>query len=324
MAYVFLNVSNNLPRIYRKTLFATTAILLIGVAVPPAFAQTASADANATALEPIVIQGAASDSKTDRTSVTAKNSAGATKISTPLLETPRSISVTTEKEIEQRGAQTVIEAVRYSAGVTTGTSGFDPRFDQIYIRGYNATTVGDYRDGLRQPYINYGTFRTEPYQLQRVEVIKGPVSVLYGSGSPGGLVNKISKLPTEEPIREVGISYGTEDRVQGMFDFGGPISEDNEDFLYRIVGVARRGDTNFDIADDRYLLAPSFTWRPDEGTSFTVYGLAQADETDSNVGAITTSDGGSSTLGRAIPTMTTRRSSSSRSAISSSMNSTMA
>ncbi|MBY3395777.1 TonB-dependent siderophore receptor [Rhizobium laguerreae] len=291
MAYVFLNVSNNLPTIYRETLFATTAILLIGVAVPPAFAQTASADANATALEPIVIQGAASDSKIDRTSVTAKNSAGATKISTPLVETPRSISVTTEKEIEQRGAQTVIEAVRYSAGVTTGTSGFDPRFDQIYIRGYNATTVGDYRDGLRQPYINYGTFRTEPYQLQRVEVIKGPVSVLYGSGSPGGLVNKISKLPTEEPIREVGISYGTEDRVQGMFDFGGPISEDNEDFLYRIVGVARRGDTNFDIADDRYLLAPSFTWRPDEGTSFTVYGLAQADETDSNVGAITTSDG---------------------------------
>ncbi|MBY3073796.1 TonB-dependent siderophore receptor [Rhizobium laguerreae] len=291
MAYVFLNVSNNLLTIYRETLFATTAILLIGVAVPPAFAQTASADANATALEPIVIQGAASDSKTDRTSVTAKNSAGATKISTPLVETPRSISVTTEKEIEQRGAQTVIEAVRYSAGVTTGTSGFDPRFDQIYIRGYNATTVGDYRDGLRQPYINYGTFRTEPYQLQRVEVIKGPVSVLYGSGSPGGLVNKISKLPTEEPIREVGISYGTEDRVQGMFDFGGPISEDNEDFLYRIVGVARRGDTNFDIADDRYLLAPSFTWRPDEGTSFTVYGLAQADETDSNVGAITTSDG---------------------------------
>ncbi|MBY5609153.1 TonB-dependent siderophore receptor [Rhizobium leguminosarum] len=291
MARVFLNVSNNVSRIYRDSLFVTTAIVLIGVAASPASAQSASADADATALEPIVIQGASSDSKTDRTSVAAKNSSAATKINTPLVETPRSISVTTEKEIEQRGAQSVIEAVRYSAGVTTGTSGFDPRFDQVYIRGYNATTVGDYRDGLRQPYINYGMFRTEPYQLQRVEVIKGPVSVLYGSGSPGGLVNKISKLPTEEPIREVGISYGTEDRVQGMFDFGGPISEDNEDFLYRIVGVARRGDTNFDIADDRYLLAPSFTWKPDEGTSFTVYGLVQADETDSNVGAITTLDG---------------------------------
>ncbi|WP_064696914.1 TonB-dependent siderophore receptor [Rhizobium aegyptiacum] len=291
MARVFFKVSNNVPAIYREALFATTALVLIGLAASPASAQSASTDADATALEPIVIQGAASDSKTDRTSVAAKNSAGATKISTPLVETPRSISVTTEKEIEQRGAQTVIEAVRYTAGVTTGTSGFDPRFDQIYIRGYNATTVGDYRDGLRQPYINYGMFRTEPYQLQRVEVIKGPVSVLYGSGSPGGLVNKISKLPTEEPIREVGITYGTEDRVQGMFDFGGPVSEDRDDFLYRIVGVARRGDTNFDIADDRYLLAPSFTWKPDEGTSFTVYGLAQADETDSNVGAITTVDG---------------------------------
>ncbi|OHV18731.1 TonB-dependent siderophore receptor [Rhizobium sp. RMa-01] len=291
MARIFLNVSNIVPRIYRDSLFATTALIATGIAALPAAAQSATTGDTATALEPIVIQGAASDSKTDRTSVTAKNSAGATKISTPLVETPRSISVTTEKEIEQRGAQSVIEAVRYTAGVTTGPNGFDPRFDQIYIRGFNITTVGDFRDSLRQPYMNYGMFRTDPYQLQRVEVIKGPVSVLYGAGSPGGLVNKISKLPTEEPIREVGITYGTKDRVQGMFDFGGPISEDNDDFLYRIVGLARRGDSNFDIADDRYFLAPSFTWKPDEGTTFTVYGLAQADETDSNVGAITTLDG---------------------------------
>ncbi len=291
MARVFLNVSNNVLRIYRDSLFLTTAIVLIGIAASPASAQSASADAGATTLEPIVIQGASSDSKTDRTSVAAKNSSAATKINTPLVETPRSVSVTTEKEIEQRGAQSIIEAVRYSAGVTTGPNGFDPRFDQIFIRGFNVTTVGDYRDSLRQPYINYGMFRTDPYQLQRVEVIKGPVSVLYGSGSPGGLVNKISKLPTEEPIREVGVSYSTKDRAQAMFDFGGPISEDNDDFLYRIVGLARRGDTNFDIADDRYFLAPSFTWKPDEGTTFTLYGLVQADETDSNVGAITTSDG---------------------------------
>ncbi|UWM78577.1 TonB-dependent siderophore receptor (plasmid) [Rhizobium sp. WSM4643] len=291
MARVFLNVSNNVSRIYRDSLFVATAIALIGIAASPASAQSASADAGATTLEPIVIQGASSDSKTDRTSVAAKNSSAATKINTPLVEMPRSVSVTTEKEIEQHGAQSIIEAVRYSAGVTTGPNGFDPRFDQIFIRGFNVTTVGDYRDSLRQPYINYGMFRTDPYQLQRVEVIKGPVSVLYGSGSPGGLVNKISKLPTEEPIREVGVSYSTKDRAQAMFDFGGPISEDNDDFLYRIVGLARRGDTNFDIADDRYFLAPSFTWKPDEGTTFTLYGLVQADETDSNVGAITTSDG---------------------------------
>lgn len=168
MARVFLNVSNVVSRIYRNSLFATTALVVIGSAASPAAAQSASTGDTATALEPIVIQGTASDSKTDRTSVTAKNSSGATKISRPLVETPRSISVTTEKEIEQRGAQSIIEAVRYSAGVTTGPNGFDPRFDQIFIRGFNVTTVGDYRDSLRQPYINYGMFRTDPYQLQRV------------------------------------------------------------------------------------------------------------------------------------------------------------
>src|SRR5690348_13895377 len=143
MARVFLNVSNIVSQVYRNSLFATTALVAISIAASPAAAQSAATGDTATALEPIVIQGASSDSKTDRTSVTAKNSSGATKISTPLVETPRSISVTTDKEIEQRGAQSIIEAVRYTAGVTTGPNGFDPRFDQIYIRGFNITTVGD-------------------------------------------------------------------------------------------------------------------------------------------------------------------------------------
>ena len=80
MARVFLNVSNNVSRIYRETLFATTAIVLTGIAASPASAQSANTGDTATTLEPIVIQGAASDSKTDRTSVAAKNSAGATKL----------------------------------------------------------------------------------------------------------------------------------------------------------------------------------------------------------------------------------------------------
>ncbi|APG94860.1 TonB-dependent siderophore receptor [Sinorhizobium americanum] len=242
---------------------------------------------SATALQPLTISGGqGTEEKKDSETVTAKSSAGASKIKTPLIETPRSVSVVTRKELDQRGAQDIIEAVRYSAGVTTGGYGFDPRFDQVYIRGYSATTIGDYKDGLRQPYINYGTFRTEPYTLERVEVIKGPVSVLYGAGSPAGIVNKISKLPTEEPIREVGVLYGTEDRLQGMFDFGGPVSEENDQFSYRLVGLARNGETNFDIGDDRYLIQPGLTWQPNDSTTFTIYGLAQADETDTNVGAV--------------------------------------
>ncbi|OAP36424.1 ligand-gated channel [Sinorhizobium glycinis] len=266
-----------------------TALVTIMALTSSAAAQDQS---GATALKPLTISsGQGAEEKRDSETVTAKSSAGASKIKTPLIETPRSVSVVTRKELEQRGAQDIIEAVRYSAGVTTGAYGFDPRFDQVFIRGYSATTIGDYKDGLRQPYINYGTFRTEPYTLERVEVIKGPVSVLYGAGSPAGIVNKISKLPTEETIREVGVLYGTEDRLQGMFDFGGPVSEENDEFYYRLVGLARKGETNFDIGDDRYLIQPGLTWKPDDSTTFTIYGLAQADETDANVGAVTDPSG---------------------------------
>ncbi|HEY0124168.1 MAG TPA: TonB-dependent siderophore receptor [Rhizobium sp.] len=287
---------NNINVLMRDRFYlarTTTALAAVLALSGHAVAQDSSGNAatgNATQLAPIVVSGGTSDA-TDNSTITAKKSRGATKIDTPLVETPRSVSVVTKKEMEQRGAQNIIEAVRYSAGVQTGMNGFDPRFDQMFIRGNNITTTGDFRDGLRQPYMNYGMFRTDPYSLDRVEVIKGPVSVLYGAGSPGGIVNKISKLPTEETIREVGVVYGTSNRAQTMFDFGGPVSQDDDSYLYRIVGLARKGDTNFDIADDRYFIQPSFTWKPDDATTFTLYGSAQADEGDANVGALIDASG---------------------------------
>jgi len=277
--------------LYRKGLITTTCLsaLLCG---GHAFAQEAATETSGDplVLQQVTISGAGQDSsQEDNKTVAAKRSSGATKTDTPLIETPRSVSVVTRKELEERGAQDIIEAVRYSAGVTTGAYGFDPRFDQIYIRGFSATTIGDYKDGLRQPYMNYGTFRTDPYSLERVEIIKGPVSVLYGAGTPAGIINKVSKLPTEEKIREIELLYGTQNRAQAAFDFSGPVTEGSDEFLYRVVGLARNGDTNFDIADDRYFLQPSFTWNPDAATSFTVYGLVQSEETDANVGAVTKS-----------------------------------
>ncbi|TXI02564.1 MAG: TonB-dependent siderophore receptor [Rhizobium sp.] len=272
---------------------SATALATVFALGGNAFAQDSASNTNngdATQLAPIIVSGQSSGAD-DNTTVTAKKSLGATKIDTPLVETPRSVSVVTKKELEERGAQDITEAVRYSAGVQTGAYGFDPRFDQIIIRGNDITTDGDYLDGLRLPYMNYAMFRTDPYALERVEVIKGPVSVLYGAGSPGGIVNKISKLPTEETIREVGVVYGTSDRAQTMFDFGGPVSRDDDTMLYRIVGLARKGDTNFDIADDRYFIQPSFTWKPDDATKFTVYGSAQSTESDANVGAMIGPDG---------------------------------
>ncbi|HBF28752.1 TonB-dependent siderophore receptor [Rhizobium sp.] len=277
-------IRNGLLRAALTTTALATVIALSGQAM----AQDADDNSSAgkvTQLAPIAIDGQAKDGS-DNSKVTAKKSGGATKIDTPLIETPRSVSVITKKELEERGVQNVTDAVSYTAGVQTGGAGFDPRFDSISIRGNDITTTGDFLDGLRQPYMNYGMFRTDPYALERAEVIKGPVSVLYGAGNLGGIVNKIPKLATDEEIREVGVLYGSPSRAQTMFDFGGRVDPNDDSYLYRIVGLARHGDTNFDIADDRYFIAPSFTWKPDSTTTFTIYGSAQSSETDANVGAI--------------------------------------
>lgn len=214
----------------------------------------------------------------------SNNATGASKTSTPLLETPRSVSVINRKELDDRGVTSIPEAVRYTAGVTTGGFGYDPRFDQIYVRGFSATTLGDFRDGLKQFAAGFTTFRTEPYQLDRVEVIKGPASVLYGQTVPGGLVDRRSKLPTDRPINEALVQGGTFGRFQAAFDLGGAVDADKT-MLYRIVGLGRSGETNFNIADERLLLAPSFTWR-NEQTKLTLYGILQQDETDASVAAI--------------------------------------
>lgn len=221
----------------------------------------------------------------EETSYVAATSGAGTKTNTPLIETSRSVDVITRREMDDRGVQSIPQAVSYSAGVVTGSYGFDPRFDQIYIRGFATTTLGDYRDGLRQVAGSYATFRTDPYGLDRIDVVKGPASVLYGQGTPGGIIDRLSKLPTEEARREVVGQVSTVDRFQGAFDVGGATTP-NKEFLYRIVGLVRAGDTTFNIKDDRMMLAPAVTWRPTADTKMTVIALAQKDETDGNVAAL--------------------------------------
>ncbi|RJF69983.1 TonB-dependent siderophore receptor [Rhodopseudomonas palustris] len=218
-------------------------------------------------------------------SYVAGTSNSASKTDTPLIDTPRSVSVIDRKELDDRGVTSIPEAVRYSAGVTTGGFGYDPRFDQIYIRGFATTTLGDFRDGLKQYPAGFSTFRTEPYQLGSVEIIKGPAAVLYGQSVPGGLVDRRSKFPVDNQVNEIAVQAGTFDRFQTAFDIGGAANPDKS-LLYRLVGVARSGNTNFDVADQRLLLAPSITWRPTVDTTITAYALGQKDETDASVAAI--------------------------------------
>ena len=228
----------------------------------------------------------------------ATRSAAGTKTDTALIETPQSVSVIGRDEMDDRGVQTVTDALRYVPGVFTQPHGDDGRYDRISIRGFDSYQQGDYRDGLRQMGNNFVLFRTEPYGLERIDVLRGPSSVLFGQNSPGGVVNRVSKLPTARDIREIEVQGGSFERMQAAFDLGGAATAD-QTLLYRLVGLARDGETQFEyadqgaVADDRRFLAPSLTWAPDADTSVTV--LAQYLEDHAGIGRVYTDASGNAT-----------------------------
>ena len=205
----------------------------------------------------------------------AEVSSTGSKTDTPILEIPQSISVVTRQEIEDRAAQSLVQAAGYMPSVRT-PYGEDGRNDFFFLRGFFA---GSFLDGLRFPTPTgfYGAPRIEPYGLERFEVLRGPSSVLYGQSSPGGIVNSISKRPTEDPLHEVRLQAGSYGRIQGAVDLSGPVDEDKE-WLYRIVGLVRDSGTQIDHSpDDRIFLAPSLTWRPTSQTSITLLTQFQRD-----------------------------------------------
>ncbi|WP_323688803.1 TonB-dependent siderophore receptor [Rhizobium sp. AN83] len=243
----------------------------------PAQAPDAVTDESATILQTITVQGAES-AYGHVDGIVASRSATGTKTDTPLIEVPQSISVITADEVKARGAETIKEAVNYTAGVHVGGSSASTRaFDNIEIRGFAPTPL--YLDGTYLPYIGDlgGSPQIDPYLLERIEVLKGPSSVLYGQNYPGGMINMVSKRPTDKPFNEVVAGTGTDGRAYGAFDFSGPVP-DNDALLYRLTGVATRTGTNIDYTEDeRFMVAPSFTLKPDEDTTFTFLSHYQKD-----------------------------------------------
>ena len=259
-------------------------MMAVGIYASPASAQ------GVVPLEPIEVKadaqmGAILDS------YLATLAPAATKTDTPLIEVPQSASVITRKQLDDRNVQSLSQALTYTPGVRIGISGYDPRFDAFTIRGFDVTYTGIYRDGLREASGNFSIFKTEPYGLDNVTILRGPVSALYGLGSPGGLVDLTSKRPPESPLREVELTYGNNDRYQGQFDFGGPIDADGK-FSYRLTGLARTSDTVLPgLQDNKLFLAPAFTWRPDLDTALTVLAEISQSRTPGNPAYYMTPEG---------------------------------
>lgn len=207
--------------------------------------------------------------------IAAKHSATGTKTDTPIEKNPQSVSVVTRDELETRNVNTVKEAFNYTPGVMTGNRGSSQVIDALSIRGFSETNTNQYLDGLKLQGDNYSEFAVDPYFLERAELLRGPVSVLYGKSNPGGVVSLVSKRPTTETLREVQFQMGTDNLFSTGFDFGGAL-DDSGVYSYRLTGLARSQDAQQDMQKEkRYTLAPSFSWQPDANTNFTLLSYFQ-------------------------------------------------
>ncbi|XUY28900.1 TonB-dependent siderophore receptor [Agrobacterium sp. rho-8.1] len=255
--------------------------------------QAAVSNDGSTVLETIVVEGSGTQGVAgiiETNGYLAKSGRSATKTDTPVAETAQSVSVVSRKQLDDRQPQNLKEAIDYTPGARSGAYGTEPRFDTFKLRGIDLTYSGVFRDGLRQISSPNGLFRLEPYGLEALTILRGPAASVYGASSSGGIVDMISKRPTEEQIREVELQYGSYGRVQGAFDLSGPVTQDGS-VLYRLTGVARDGRNEIKaIKDDRVMIAPAVTWKPDEGTKFTFLGEYMDSTTGGTWGYVNTYD----------------------------------
>lgn len=230
---------------------------------------------------PVVRVKAAAETETATSPVTgyrARRSGTATKTDTPLNEVPQSITVITADQVKDQNAQSMQEVLRYTAGARSEMYGLDNRGDWFSLRGGSEGST--LLDGLRLPLTGwYGVVRNEPYAFERIEVLRGPASVIAGQNGPGGVVNLVSKRPQAEALRDVTMQLGNNSHKQVAADLTGPLDADGT-LLYRLVALAKDSDTQVNHAyDKRLLVAPSLTWKPNAGTTLTAFAEYQKDKT---------------------------------------------
>ncbi len=236
--------------------------------------------AQAVELKPMVVEGfALGNALGEMEGYNATHSSVATKTSMPLAETSQTVSVVTRQQIEDQGSRSIAQAVRYTPGLMSTPYGATTRYDYVAMRGITDGSVDNlYLDGqkLLGDSGTYSSLQVDPYFIERIDILKGPSSVLYGRSLPGGLVAMTSKKPQYEASRQIRLSYGSEDNKQAAFDFTGPL--DDERIAYRLVGVAKDADNQVDgIEEKRYAVMPSLSIDFTEDTRLTLQAMLQHD-----------------------------------------------
>lgn len=222
-----------------------------------AFGQSAS---QPIVLPPVTVEGSALDfslTKPTDKGYKATRSLSATKTDTPLIDVPQSVSVVTEKQILDQAANSIGDAVRYVPGVSTAQG--ENNRETIIIRG-NSSTGDFFVDGVRD---DVQTYR-DLYNIQQLEVFKGPNAMIFGRGGIGGVINRVTKQADWRTIREVRAEGGSYNHWRGQVDVGQAI---NDAVALRVTGVyqyseAFRDDTFF----RRWGINPTASFKLEENT----------------------------------------------------------
>lgn len=282
------------PRLVPTALAACAALAALTAGLPARAQEAAPAEDAKPALPTVRVQG----SRAGDSGRVVKRAAVGTKTETPLIEVPQSVHVITARELEDRGLTTLTEAVRQTPGVAVNPYGNDSRApDWVILRGFDGWYTSSYRDGLIQTVgQTFLGVQTEVYGLERLEILLGPSSVLFGKGDVGGVVNRVSKVPTDDMVPEIELQTGSFGRKQAAADVGGSLDQDGS-LRYRLVGLYLDTGTQEKYPNGqrmerrRNYLAPSLRWDLAPRTSLILQAEHLQDDASDDVQYVTGADG---------------------------------
>ncbi len=232
-------------------------------------------------LETIVVTGAGPSPVSGGEGYSAATTATGVKAGVPVTEVPQSLGLVTAAELEDRDPVQIEDALAYVPGVVASPWGVDDRYDQFVVRGFDLGTSGIYRDGLVNKALNFTGFKVDPFMVQRIDVLKGPASVLYGSNDAAGMINIITKRPVPEAFTEARLSYGSYNTAEIGLDTGA--SNADGTLYWRFTGLTREGANEMvNSQDDRDLAALGVTWAPTDATAITLLAHWQRDNLTAN------------------------------------------
>lgn len=210
--------------------------------------------------------------------------AGITRTDTPIINTPSTVQVVPSQVFEDQGAIEFRDAVsRNAVGVFTNGA---PRsqFLNVLIRGFDVSNFS-LVNGIPETYFTLSAPR-DLDNIEQLEILSGPASIIGGRVSPGGVINVATKQPLTTPFYELSASYGSFNTVEGALDFSGSLNE-NKTVAYRLNASIDHSDTSIDVDDvdiDRFSVAPVISWQIGEQTKLSFEGLYLDRETPQRTG----------------------------------------